>query len=374
MSLNIQVEENTIFKKLDFSLIIIILLLNIIGLIIVFSATHGPLSKDVAPLFISQIFWLIIGWGVFFVTTIFDYGVIGRVSYFIYILNFAAVILIKFVGSSALGARRWLDLGFFRYQPSETMKLALILVMAKILSSQNHRESGLGFREVLLPIIILIAPSVFIAKQPDLGTALLLLAIGGSMLLFVKVKRIVIVTGFIAAVSGSYVYWNFQMKDFQKNRISTFIDPTLDPQGSGYNSIQSKIAVGSGLIIGKGFKNGTQSQLEFLPERHTDFIFSVLSEEFGFVGSVLVICTFMYLFVIGISIANHARDRFGALIVVGVLGYIFWHMFINIGMVIGLLPIVGVPLPLLSYGGSSMLTTMAGLGLVSSVAYRRYLF
>ena len=157
-------------------------------------------------------------------------------------------------------------------------------------------------------------------------------------------------------------------------RIENFISPTNDPRGSGYNSIQSKIAVGSGRFVGKGFQKGTQSQLEFLPERHTDFIYSVLSEEHGLIGSLGTIGLFTVLFIIGLRIASSSRDKFGALLAVGVLCYIFWHMFVNIGMVIGLLPIVGVPLPLLSYGGSSMLTTMAGLGFVSSVAYRRYLF
>jgi rod shape determining protein RodA len=152
------------------------------------------------------------------------------------------------------------------------------------------------------------------------------------------------------------------------------MSPTNDPRGTGYNSIQSKIAVGSGKILGKGFRKGTQSQLEFLPERHTDFIFSVLSEEHGFVGSVATIGLFTMLFLVGIRIASNAREKFGALLTFGILCYVFWHMFVNIGMVIGLLPIVGVPLPLLSYGGSSMLTTMAGLGIISSVAFRRYLF
>jgi rod shape determining protein RodA len=215
---------------------------------------------------------------------------------------------------------------------------------------------------------------VFVVEQPDLGTAMMLAAIGGSMLLFTKVKRWILATAVVAGIVALPVAWRFVLHDYQKNRVLTFLSPTNDPRGTGYNSIQSKIAVGSGRFFGKGFMKGTQSQLEFLPERHTDFIYSVLSEEHGFVGSILVMGLFCYLFLTGIRIAFNARDKFGALLTVGVLCYVFWHMFINIGMVIGLLPIVGVPLPLLSYGGSSMLTTMAGLGLVSSVAYRRYLF
>jgi rod shape determining protein RodA len=168
--------------------------------------------------------------------------------------------------------------------------------------------------------------------------------------------------------------WTWVLHDYQKNRIFTFLYPDRDPRGAGYNSIQSKIAVGSGRVLGKGFRKGTQSQLEFLPERHTDFIFSVLSEEHGFIGSVTTVGLFAVLFLLGTRIASQARDKAGSLIAIGVMALLFWHMFVNIGMVIGLLPIVGIPLPLLSYGGSSMLTTMTAMGLVSSVAYRKFLF
>jgi rod shape determining protein RodA len=224
------------------------------------------------------------------------------------------------------------------------------------------------------PLLALGIPFALVVEQPDLGTAMMLAAIGGSMLIFAKIKKSILASCIVLVIVALPVAWKFVLHDYQKNRIFTFLSPTNDPRGTGYNSIQSKIAVGSGRFFGKGFMMGTQSQLEFLPERHTDFIFSVLSEEHGFVGSIAVIGLFAFLFITGIRIASNARDKFGALLTVGVLCYIFWHMFINIGMVIGLLPIVGVPLPLLSYGGSSMMTTMAGMGLISSVAYRRYLF
>lgn len=194
------------------------------------------------------------------------------------------------------------------------------------------------------------------------------------MLLFVRIERRILLTATIAVALALPAAWMFGLKEYQKNRVKTFIDPAQDPQGKGYNSIQSKIAVGSGKVFGKGFRQGTQSQLEFLPERHTDFIFSVLSEEHGFFGSIGTVSLFIYLFYLGIRIASQAKDKAGTLMTVGILSILFWHMFINIGMVIGILPIVGIPLPLISYGGSSMLTTMAGLGFVSSVSYRKYLF
>lgn len=374
MLTSLHVEERTLFKKLDINLIIVILALNVIGLINLYSATHGPTSVDVATLFISQIMWLVMGWSVFLFMTLVDYSIITRVALGLYFLNLGAIIYVTFFGKVALGAQRWIDLGFFRYQPSETMKLALIMLMAKILATRNTHGSGMGFKEMFLPLIVLGIPFVFVVEQPDLGTAMMLAAIGGSMLIFAKVKRIILASAVILAIIALPAAWKFVLHDYQKNRILTFLSPTNDPRGTGYNSIQSKIAVGSGRFFGKGFMKGTQSQLEFLPERHTDFIYSVLSEEHGFVGSVAAIGLFCFLFITGIRIASNARDKFGALLSVGVLCYVFWHMFVNIGMVIGLLPIVGVPLPLLSYGGSSMLTTMAGLGLVSSVAYRRYLF
>lgn len=370
----LHVEERTLFKKLDINLIIVIFALNVIGLINLYSATHGPSSTDVSSLFVSQIMWLLVGWTVFLVITLLDYAVVSKIAIGIYILNLLAIIYVTFFGKVALGAQRWIDLGFFRYQPSETMKLALIMLMAKILATRSSHGHGMGFKEMFVPLITLGVPFVFVVEQPDLGTAMMLAAIGGSMLIFTKVKRIILASAVVLGIIALPVAWKFVLHDYQKNRVLTFLSPTSDPRGTGYNSIQSKIAVGSGRFFGKGFMKGTQSQLEFLPERHTDFIYSVLSEEHGFVGSLAVLGLFCFLFITGIRVATNARDKFGALLTVGVLCYIFWHMFINVGMVIGLLPIVGVPLPLLSYGGSSMLTTMAGLGLISSVAYRRYLF
>ncbi len=374
MNLSLQVEERTLFKRLDIHFILVILALNIIGLINLYSATHGPNSKDVEPLFISQFVWLGIGWTVFFVATMIDYLIVTKIATVIYVLNLGAIVFTTFFGKVALGAQRWIDLGFFRYQPSETMKLALIMLLAKVLVNKNAQGIGMGFKELALPAITLLVPFVFVVEQPDLGTALMLAAIGGTMMIFAKVRKSIIVAAMVAIAIAIPMAWKFVLHDYQKNRVLTFITPTNDPRGTGYNSIQSKIAVGSGRFFGKGFRKGTQSQLEFLPERHTDFIYSVLSEEHGFVGSVTTMGLFCLLFYLGLRIATNARDKFGALLSVGVLAYVFWHMFVNMGMVIGLLPIVGVPLPLLSYGGSSMLTTMAGLGLISSVAYRRYLF
>lgn len=369
-----QFEERSLWRKLDWNFIVPLLMLQMVGIINLYSATHGIGAVSTDRLFLSQLFWLAKGWLVFFMVTLIDYQFFIRSAYVIYGLNMAALIAVQFFGKVALGAQRWLDFGVFSYQPSESMKLALILVLAKHFSQKSYPD-GMGLKDLAAPLLLVIGIPFFItAEQPDLGTAMMLFIIGTSILFFVKIRRAILVglTGLL--IIGATGAWFFGLRDYQKHRIYTFIDPNQDPRGKGYNSIQSKIAVGSGQLFGKGFRKGTQSQLEFLPERHTDFIFSVLSEEFGFAGSLFTVSIFGLLYLAMIRIASHARDKAGALLTIGVMATLFWHMFINIGMVIGLLPIVGIPLPLLSYGGSNMLTTMAAMGLVSSVSYRKYLF
>jgi rod shape determining protein RodA len=371
--MQLQIEERTFIRKIDFNLVFVILALNIIGLINLFSATHDPETIGVHRLFAMQVFWICFGWLLFLVMTIIDYKILTKLAYFLYCLNLVFLVLVKFWGKSALGATRWLDLGFFKYQPSETMKLVLVILLAKILAERNT-SGGLGIRKLLYPLLLTAIPFVMTVIQPDLGTSMMLAAVSVSLLLFVGIKKRILITAIVGVILVLPLAYNFALKDYQKNRVLTFIDPTRDPRGAGYNSIQSKIAVGSGKFLGKGFRKGTQSQLDFLPERHTDFIYSVLSEEHGFIGSFTVLTLFIILILIGIKIATQARDKFGALLVMGSLALIFWHMFVNIGMVIGILPIVGIPLPILSYGGSGMITTFLCLGIISSVAMRRYIF
>lgn len=370
----INVRERNFLSKIDIRLVGLIFLLNVIGLINLYSATHGPNSREVESLFIQQIVWLTAGWSIFFLMTFIDYLWINKLIWVAYTLNILALLYTEIHGKVVLGGQRWIDLHFFRYQPSETMKMCLILLLAKILVNRNPLGNGMGLKDLSFPGLLILIPFILTVKQPDLGTAMMLAFIGGTLLFFTKIRKSILIFLVLAFALAAPVAWNYGLKDYQKHRVLTFISPDSDPQGKGYNSIQSRIAVGSGQFLGKGFRQGTQSQLEFLPERHTDFIYSVLSEEWGFVGSFIVLVTFILLFFICFEVTSKARDKNGALIAIGVTAYLFWHMFVNVGMVIGLLPIVGVPLPLLSYGGSGMITTMAGLGLVSSVAYRRHLF
>ena len=360
-------------KKLDLNLLLVLLALTIISLLNLYSATHSPEADTLSRTFVSQLVWFFGGWVLFFIVTYTNLDFIKRGVWIFYSLNLILLLSVKFFGKSFYGAKRWLDFGFFRYQPSETMKVTLVLALSLILY-RHLSQSKLKLKDLLLPFFICLLPFLFTVTQPDLGTSLVMFIIGGTMVLFIGVdKKILISVALIGSLSLPIV-WNYGLKSYQKQRVLTFLNPGSDIRGGGYNSHQSKIAVGSGLLLGRGYLKGTQSQLQFLPERHTDFIFSVLSEEHGFIGSFLVLFLFLLLFLNIINTATISPDSFGTLVCIGTGAIVFWHMFINIAMITGMMPVVGVPLPLFSYGGSSILTTMASLGLVSNVSKRRYLF
>lgn len=371
-SLSVPIGQNTLLKRFSFYMILSVLMLNAISLINLLSATTN-IAKHLKGIFYSQLMWIAIGWGLYWLLTFVSYRFFVRFAYIFYILNIIALVAVMFIGKTSYGAQRWINLGFFSYQPSETMKLAMILVLAKHLSRFNPSE-GIGFRNLLVPMILAGIPFVLTAKQPDLGTALLILAISASMILTMRVRMHVLVTGLCVALVAGPLAWQYGLKPYQKNRVLTFLYPNKDPRGAGYNSIQAKIAVGSGQLWGKGFRNGSQSQLEFLPEKQTDFIFCVLSEEYGFLGCIATLGIYAILLLSILQCAMTAKDLYGALLSIGVFSLVIWHVFVNIGMVTGLLPIVGVPLPLISYGGTSSMTMMVGLGWISSVFYRKDMF
>ena len=366
----INFREKSILKNFNWNYVSIILALQIIGLINLYSAAYS--TEYLSRVFYAQIHWILIGWLAFYFIYRLRYQVFLKYSVIFYGLNLIALILVLFIGQRIYGSRRWLDLVFFNYQPSETMKVFLILFMASYLG--RHKLENFGLKELVQPVLIPIFPFLFIIKQPDLGTALLLLIISSSMILFLKVKKNILIGVLTLSVLLTYGAWDQVLKPYQKDRVRSFLNPNRDPQGTGYNSIQAKIAIGNGKLFGRGFQKGSQSQLQFLPERHSDFIFCVLSEEYGLIGGVLTLSCFLILLFMILNIAKDSKDRRGALLCVGAVAFIFWHVFINVGMVTGLLPIVGVPLPLFSYGGSSMVTFMATLGLVASVERQNYLF
>ena len=303
---------------------------------------------------------------------LFDYKQFERFANAIYIASLGALTAVLFFGKYVGGSRRWLQLGPFSLQPSEMTKVAIIIVLARYYAKLINTE-GLTLRDLMVPVFLTALPFALIVRQPDLGTAMVIALIAGAITFFVKIERrafVWLVTTFAMLVPSVW----FFLRGYQKQRILTFFNPDRDPLGAGYHIIQSKIAIGSGMLTGKGFLKGTQNALSFLPEQHTDFIFSVLCEEWGFVGGMTVIVLFLLIIALGLSIAGRCRDPFGTILSVGVTAMIAWQVFINIGMVMGLLPVVGVTLPFVSYGGSSILTMMIGIGLLMNVSMRRFKF
>jgi len=324
-------------------------------------------------LFRNQLIWFGVGMVITAVILMIHYSFLSRVAYIVYFANIILLVLVLIIGKSSLGARRWIGVGGFTIQPSEFMKISMVLCLAKYFET-DRTQGGYGLKELALPTLLVAVPAFLIMLQPDLGTAMIVLLTFGTMMLFIRIKPktiLMLVACFALALPVAY---KFALKPYQRQRLVTFIDPMSDPKGSGYNSIQSMIAVGSGQIFGKGYKKGTQSQLNFLPEHHTDFIFSVFSEEHGFVGCVILLFLYLIFLMNGLQVAFQSHDKFALLLVVGLLSIYFWHVFVNMGMVMGILPIVGVPLPFLSYGGSALITATLGVAVITNVANKKFMF
>ncbi|MEH0023060.1 MAG: rod shape-determining protein RodA [Desulfobacter sp.] len=364
--------DRRLIENFDWGFLGVIFLICATGLVILYSAVTAGFNGDgVHVLFRKQAIWMGAGFVIMMGSLIIDFRELDKLNLFIYVLCIGLLVSTYLFGQMGGGSRRWLVLGAVRMQPSELMKISLIISLAAVYSD-NVSQEGLGFRNLIRPAILCLIPFGLIVNQPDLGTGLLLLLIAASITLFVKVEKKVFYT--LAGVGLSIVplVWFFGLKEYQKGRILTFLDPDRDPLGAGYHIIQSKIAIGSGMITGKGFLEGTQNKLNFLPEQHTDFILSVLAEEWGLVGcGVLLILYFVLLFW-GLNIAYACRNMFGSLLAFGITTMIFWQIFINIGMVMGLMPVVGVPLPLISYGGSSVVTNMVGFGILLNISMRKF--
>jgi rod shape determining protein RodA len=349
----------------------IVLLIASIGILNLYSTTaHGEVSGT--PAYLKQIFWLLIGLVLMITIAFIEYRFYSDFAYILYTISLVLLVAVLGYGIITSGAQRWVKIGPVSFQPSEFVKISLILAVAKFFQRPPTRE-GYSLRNLTFPFLLLLLPMVLILKQPDLGTAIILFLVFFSVLFFVKIRWPSLLALFLVGASILPLVWRF-LKEYQKRRIITFFNPDLDPLGAGYHLIQSKIAVGSGGITGKGFMQGTQCRLGFLPEQQTDFIFSVLGEEWGLIGSLIVASLYLALILWGLRIAVQSKDRFGAILSFGVVAMLFWHAFINIGMVLGLMPVVGIPLPLLSYGGSFLVSTLIGIGLLLNVSMRRYLF
>lgn len=363
--------DRRLVTHFNWTYLLLILLIAVVGIANMYSATSSW-TVAAQPVYMKQLYWLGIGVGIVGFVCLFDYRHLEYLSFPMYGGNLLLLLLVLVVGKTSMGATRWINLGGLNVQPSEIMKIVIILVLARYFSEKAHLR-GFNLRELIVPGLILGVPALMIMKQPDLGTALLVLSIGGTMALFAGIQRSTIIFLGLSGIAAAGGGW-FLLRNYQKQRILTFLNPERDPLGAGYHIIQSKIAVGSGGLNGLGFMKGTQSQLSFLPERHTDFAFSVFAEEWGLIGCLVLLALYCLIVLWGLHIALKSNDRFGMFIAIGVSAMLFWHIIVNLGMVIGLLPVVGVPLPLFSYGGTSMVTTMTGVGLLLNVGMRRFMF
>ncbi len=351
--------------NINWGLVLLLSLLASVGFAMLYSAANGHWDPWAGKQIIRYVVAVVLMLGVAMV----DIRTWFRAAYVIYAIAFLLLIAVEVRGAIGMGAQRWIDLGVIQLQPSELMKIAVVLALARYFHGVAVEDIGRPML-LILPAIGVLLPAGLVLKQPDLGTAMMLV-IGGGMIFFLAGVRAwqfgVVIAGAAAVMPFAWHH----LRDYQKNRLLTFLDPENDPLGAGYHSLQSKIAIGSGGTFGKGFLEGTQSHLSFLPEKQTDFIFTMLAEEWGLVGGVALLGLYTLVFIYGYAIGFRSRSHFGRMLALGITVNFFLYVFINTAMVMGLIPVVGVPLPLVSYGGTSMLTVMFGFGLLMSVYIHR---
>jgi rod shape determining protein RodA len=356
-------------KLLYINYILLFLSISIfcIGVGLLYSAGGGSMD----PWASKQLIKFIIAIAVYLVVSLINIRFWIGVSYYIYFLSLLMLILVSFYGNIGMGAQRWLNLGVFNLQPSELIKFSVVLVLARYFHAEKELRLWDNIKKIIYPLLLILLPAYIIFIQPDLGSSLILVMASLTILFVIGLSVWFFVASTIIVIVFAPVAWFFILYDYQKDRLLTFLDPLRDPLGSGYHIIQSKIALGSGGLFGKGFLQGTQSHLNFLPEMQTDFIFTLLAEEFGIFGTLILLFLYIIIIFYSLIIGVICKSRFACFISIGVSINIFYYVFINTAMVSGLIPIVGIPLPLVSYGGTSMLCVMFGLGLVSNAYLNR---
>jgi rod shape determining protein RodA len=368
IALDIERPRLTLAGKLgsvSWPLVILLTMIASCGFVTLYSAAGGSLSPWAGRQMVRFAATMVMMIGV----ALIDIRVWRKLAYPIYGVTFLLLIAVEIRGEIGMGAQRWIDLGIIQLQPSELMKVALVLVLARYFHGLTHEDVGRPWR-LVVPALLVFAPAILVLKQPDLGTAGKLIMCGGAIFFLVGV-RIWKFVAVLAVVGAALPYaWN-HLRDYQKNRVYTFLDPENDPLGSGYHIIQSKIAMGSGGIFGKGYMQGSQAHLNFLPEKQTDFIFTMMTEEWGLVGGCFLLGLYALVFIYGLAISLRVRSHFGRILAMGLTVNFFLYVFINGAMVMGLIPVVGVPMPLMSYGGTAMLTVLFGWGLVMSAWIHR---
>ena len=347
--------------RLNWTLVILLLLISSIGFAMLYSAAGGNWE----PWASRQSMRLGVGVVLMIVVALIGVRIWMRAAYFVYAGALALLVAVEAFGAVRMGAQRWIDLKVILFQPSEVMKIALVLALARYFHSLNIEDISRP-QYLLVPLLLVGAPVALVIRQPDLGTALLLLIGGGAVFFLAGVRLWKFLVLFVGILVAAPTAWPF-LRPYQQNRVLTFLSPERDPLGAGYNLLQSKIALGSGGMLGRGFLQGTQSHLSFLPEKHTDFIFTMLAEEFGLFGGLGLMGLYVLVLLYGVAISIRSQSQFGRLVGMGVTVAFFLYVFINIAMVMGVVPVVGVPLPLISYGGTAMVTLLGGFGLLMSI-------
>jgi rod shape determining protein RodA len=358
-------DEMTFFQKVkstNWFLIILVCLTASFGLAMLYSVAGGKMD----PWASRQLMRFAVGVSLMLFVAFVDIRIWLRMAYPLYAVGLVLLVIVEVMGEVGMGAQRWLDLGFFNLQPSEIMKIALVLALARYFHGLTSEEVQ-RLRWLIIPVLMVVAPAGLVLVEPDLGTAVLLIMGAGALFFAAGVLWWKFALVFITALGSIPFAWD-RLHLYQRERILTLFNPERDPLGAGYQIMQSKIALGSGGLWGKGFLLGTQSRLNFLPEKHSDFIFTTLGEEFGLVGGLILLSIYVSIMTYGFTVAFRARSQFGRLVAVGVTSTFFLYVFINIAMVMGLIPVVGVPLPLISWGGSAMVSILIGFGLLLSVS------
>ena len=359
------------FTSFDFSMAVALFAIGLLGTLTLYSAAQGSSAAGLLP-HQKQLIWWGLGFVGMLIIVLIDYRHLEHYAYVIYACSLLLLVYVLLMGRSISGAKRWIELGPIQFQPSELIKITMTLALAKYFHHRTQQNRYTLF-ELTVPFLIFLLPFVLVLLEPDLGTAIVLLLLFFSIVLFLGLTQGSIITLIIAGLASLPLGW-LNLKDYQKERVLTFFNPSDDPLGRGYHIIQSKIAIGSGGFWGKGFLHGTQTRLHFLPEQHTDFIFSAFAEQWGFFGSFLLLAAYLLVIFWAFNICSRAKNTFGMVVALGITFLLLWHVTINIGMCLGLLPVVGIPLPLFSYGGSFLLVMVLGLGLLLNIYIRRFIF
>jgi rod shape determining protein RodA len=356
--------------RFDWPLFICAALIAVVGIVNLYSAT-SVYGASRGELYLNQVYWLVAGGILAIMVASLDYRYFEQAGYVIYAVGVLLLIIVLILGKDIRGSARWINIGSFGFQPSEFMKLALTIALAKYLHNDPKSEAR-TLRDLVIPTLLTLLPVVLVQQQPDLGTSIILGLIFGSIVGLTRVHWKTAIFSLTAVSTVAVLMWNFGLKEYQRGRITAFMNPEADIRGVGWHAHHARIAVGNGGLTGQGYMKGTQNQYLFLPDQYTDFPFPVFAEDWGFLGCLALLSLYVFLILWSVRIAAQARDRFGAVVAVGVGAMLFWHTIFNLGMVLGLLPVVGVTLPLFSYGGSSVITILIGLGLLMNVSLRRF--